>query len=276
MDPIIEKYIVAGQPLPASQVRKLLHYPHPLTIVLLDIRLLEEEIELRGREYITMPCLSGREQMKMATFTSEKRKKEWLGGRIAAKHAAATLFKQSPGEQDTVVPFPALEVIADENGRPSLTVKDIRIHADIPDISISHSAAMAAAMAAGKGLCGIDIQKVTPRLSKVQERFCRPAEKRLLQASFPWQPEKERAELAKLWAAKEALRKAANIKTLPGFLELELVAIEETFVQGEAASWIYVFRWTRKSAPENYEYMVFVTLVKDYALALTARGATMC
>jgi phosphopantetheinyl transferase (holo-ACP synthase) len=136
---------------------------------------------------------------------------------------------------------------------------------------------MAAAMAAGKGLCGIDIQKITPRLSKVQERFCRPAEKGLLQASLPpWQPEKERTELAKLWAAKEALRKASNIKTLPGFLELELVAIEEAFFQGESASWIYIFSWNRRGTPANYKYMVVITLVKDYALALTARDDTMC
>ena len=80
-------------------------------------------------------------------------------------------------------------------------------------------------MATGKGFCGVDIQKITPRVIKIQKRFCTPAEKLILQKSFPWQSEIETAALTKLWAAKEALRKAAFAPPLPGFLEMELAEI---------------------------------------------------
>jgi len=276
MTPFIENCIIADQVLSAFRVQKLLEYPHLMTVFLLDIQLLVRQIEALGQEYANAQYLSGCEQVTMGALTSEKRKKEWLSGRIAAKYAAAGLFEQGHGERDNVLSFPDLTIIADKNGRPSLKANNhIRMQGDIPDISISHSVSIAAAMAAEKGFCGIDIQKITHKVIKVQERFCCPAEKRILQATFPWQAEKETAALTKLWAAKEALRKASNMVALPGFLEMELIEIHEELPQEASSSWVYVFSWKRMGTPINHKYRVAVTLVKDYALALTARDDTL-
>jgi phosphopantetheinyl transferase len=276
MDPAIENCIVTEQALSAFRVQKLLRYPHLLTFVLIDIQLLMRQLEALNLESVSVRYLSDREQIKLGEFRSEKRKQEWLGGRIAAKHAAARLIEKGQGKPDNVLSFPDLTIIADENGRPSLiTNTGKRIHADIPDISISHSVSLAAAMAAAKGFCGIDIQKITSKVIKVQERFCSPAEKQILQASFPWQPQNETAALTKLWAAKEALRKASNMKVIPGFLDLKLIKIHEDLFREKAASWVFVFRLKPASRLANHRNFVLISLIKDYALALTVMEDTL-
>lgn len=272
----IENCIVADQGFSAVQVQELLQYPFPVTAILLDIQLLAQKMNRLGQEYFITQYLSGKEQKRLREFSSEKRKKEWLSGRIAAKHAAVRLLEQSSGYQNNSLHWHDYSIIADENGRPSLAVNnDTMIHMNLPDISISHSASMAAAMAVGKGFCGIDIQKIVPKVIKVQERFCSPAEKQILQAYFCMQPEEETAALAKLWAAKEALRKVSNLKSLPGFMELELVAIQKKSPHGKSASWVFTLSWEHTGDPATNKHHVAITLVKDYALALTASDDTV-
>jgi phosphopantetheinyl transferase len=271
MDSFIGKCIVAGEVLSDFPVRKLLRYPHPVTVFLLDIKALARKIETQGRKFAITKYLSGREQLTLETFASEKRKNEWLGGRIAAKYAAAGLFEKKPGKHD-ILHLPDLAISAAKNGRPFLIADSTAWkQGDIPDISISHSGSLAAAMATGKGFCGVDIQKITPKVIKVQERFCTPAEKLILQASFPWLPEMKTAALTKLWAAKETLRKVSNLEPLPGFLEMELLEIHQELSQKRVPYWIFVCSLKRAGRPVNHKYGVFITLVKDYVLALTAR-----
>jgi 4'-phosphopantetheinyl transferase EntD len=93
----------------------------------------------------------------------------------------------------------------------------------IPHISISHSGRYAMAVAAAAP-CGVDIQENRETLGRVRERFCSPAEDRLLTRRLPGLEPSEH--LALLWAAKESVKKAVLLEPMPGFLELELTRID--------------------------------------------------
>ena len=151
----------------------------------------------------------------LSRFTSMKRRRQWLGGRLAAKRAAAGLL--GCGVMD-------LAVIARKDGSPRL----VRSGGDkgpepqeTPEekISISHSHELAAALAAA-GPCGIDVELMGPRPARLAERFARAAESALVTRQAGRDPGH-----TMLWCAKEALRKA--IRPLPGFFDLRLRAVEQ-------------------------------------------------
>lgn len=274
MDFPLENCIVADLHFSAPQVQKLLQYPHLLTYVLLDLQLLEKEINKLGKERVTASNLSGEELSLLSKFTSAKRKREWTGGRFAAKYATKRLLEQIESQKN-VMDWSSHIISVAENGRPFLSVNKEKTTQSLPDISISHSASMAAAMAVYKGYCGVDIQKVTPRVIKVSDRFCTHDEKQILQDFFPVESEKQAAPLTKLWAAKEALRKAFSLGSLPGFLELELIEITADQLQKEAGLWGFIFNWKNPAGSAYEKCRVAVTHKEDYALALTARSDTV-
>ena len=273
MDFQLEKCLVADQRFSAPRIQELLQFPHLLTCILLDLQLLEEEVNKLGEERVITCSLSSEELNLLGKFTSDKRKREWLGGRFAAKYATAQLLEQVASPKN-VMHWSSNIIIADENGRPFLSAN--KENATQPcDISISHSESMAAAMAVHKGYCGIDIQKVTPRVIKVSDRFCTEDETQILQEFFPIDPEKQAGPLTKLWAAKEALRKASCMNSLPGFLELKLIEITATPLIKKSGFWGFVFNWKNPGGLTNKKCTVAVTQIEDYALALTAEGDTV-
>jgi len=272
MDFPFEDCIVAVENLSVPLYRELLEYQHNMAYLLLDLRRLEEQMLKFTEQNFMARYLSGPEQVYLNTLTSDKRKREWLGGRFAARYVGADVLahKQNP------VPWFQLAVIADSNGRPFLYADTKRNV--LPDISISHSGGLAAAMAVSKGLCGIDIQKVTDRVVKVRDRFCTPKEEQLVLSLCNASRElQSSAGLTRLWAAKEALRKVANTRSLPGFLELELTDIREGPAQKGQALWQYIFVWNHtvmSGNPVTEKCCVAVTALGDYVLALTARDDT--
>ena len=272
MDFPFQNCIVSAESFSCPQTRKLLEYQHGMTCILLDLQRLEEEMQKLGKEKVLAHYLSRREQGCLVRFTSDKRKREWLGGRIAAKHVAAGVQAQN----GNALPWSGLPIIADENGRPFLAVD--KKSTALPDISISHSGNLAAAMAISKGYCGIDIQKVTDRVVKVRERFCTLDEVQIVQSFFSAPRTKHSSALTKLWAAKEALRKVANMSSLPGFLELELTEILEGPSQRDPGPWKFIFIWKHidiNGNPVTEKCSVAVSLIEDYALALTTRNDTL-
>ncbi|MFC1844912.1 4'-phosphopantetheinyl transferase superfamily protein [Thermodesulfobacteriota bacterium] len=273
MDFQIEKCILALQHLSAPQVQKILQCKYSLTYVLLDLQLLENEINKTGEETTATSNLSGEELVQLSKFASAKRKREWLGGRFAAKYAAARLLEQVKSQNNDMTWF-GYVIMADKNGRPFLSTNKGN-PANTCDISISHSASMAAAMAVNKGYCGVDIQKVTPQVIKVSSRFCTNKEKKILLDFFPVESEKQAAPLTKLWAAKEALRKASFLDSLPGFLELELIEITAAPLQKNADLWGFIFKWKNPAGSTHEICRVAVSPVEDYVLALTARDDTV-
>ncbi len=143
------------------------------------------------------------------TLKFEKRKLEWLIGRIAAKEAIRTLIKErlqiSIGMLD-------IEIVQDERRRPIVKLA----FGGIPEIlvSISHSDGLGLALSsfAQDGNPGIDAEVIEPRDLDFAARFSGKAELGYLENCSP---QSRSTELTRLWSAKEAA-----YKSLGGCLEM--------------------------------------------------------
>jgi len=146
------------------------------------------------------------------SFTSDKRKREWLGGRLCAYDCARRLTAQSEE------PFQTRNwwLAADENGRPCWQGNVPPALRDM-DISLSHGGAYALALVA-PGCAGVDVEACRGKVERVAAQFCHQEEEDSLTRLMPEQDRLVRLTL--LWAAKESLRKAAT--GLPGFLAMSL------------------------------------------------------
>ncbi len=169
---------------------------------------------LAGQQSVeAQACLNADEMAQWAGFRLEKRRLEWLGGRMAAKRAAAAILGESPAA------WPELAIRTEKDGRPCVAAG---AHPAPPFISISHSGPWAAALAANIP-CGLDIQQPGDKILRVKKYFACAEEEDILQASLPLSfSETER--LTVLWTAKEAMRKMVRIAPLLGLLEIRLRA----------------------------------------------------
>ena len=157
--------------------------------------------------------LSPEELAQWAGLNLEKRRAEWLGGRLAAKWAAARLL----GE--TALALPRLIIRTEAEGRPFVAAEG---HAIAPFLSISHSGPLAAALSANIP-CGLDLQQPGAKIHTVRKRFAAPEEEAILNASLPG-AFTETQRLTLLWTAKEAVRKMVRLSPLLGLLEMRLLA----------------------------------------------------
>ncbi|MBA3008173.1 MAG: 4'-phosphopantetheinyl transferase superfamily protein [Proteobacteria bacterium] len=171
------------------------------------------------------------EEEKLNTLHYEKRHLEWLGGRICAKAASLRYLLGSHGNQSeqTSIPAPHLQIMPSASGRPFLDCKALPKNLNMPHISISHSKGYAMAVAASSH-CGIDIQADSKALDRVKDRFCSKEEEELLGRELKQLQLPEHLTL--LWAAKEAVKKATPLESMPGFLDLMLTHIQTTAKDG--------------------------------------------
>lgn len=145
-------------------------------------------------------------------FIIDKRKRQWLGGRMTAKKAVSCFL-------DGADIWRRISIESSSSGKPmvKLAQRPCKIH-----LSISHSAGVAAAIASNTHPCGIDIQQVGDKVVKVASRFLSPGEESLLESLTG----SARERLTLLWAAKESIRKIADDPWhLPGFQEIILQKI---------------------------------------------------
>jgi len=260
--------IVVPDSFAVLQALNSLQNKHSAICIVFDLRKFATVVEKLGEKQVVGLYLSNQEQQYWHKLTSTKRKREWLGGRFSAKYAAAELLSRKGIQVD----WSALTIAYDNTGRPVLDVDDKRMAQ--PDISISHSEDLAASMALSKGLCGLDIQKITARIARVRDRFCSNAEDKVLQSFFSDSDEQNITVLTKLWAAKESLRKAERSMVLPGFLELELKEIKKISPGGKAF-WRFIFtrgQSDMKGTATTGKDVVVLSLMADYALALYTSG----
>lgn len=165
--------------------------------------------------------LTEQEKSQLDTYTFEKRRQEWLLGRICAKQSVLDLLSNASGS-DQLTPLDiAIEVAP--SGRPFVKPGPIGSTLPIPDISISHSNRKIIALAAN-GHCGIDIQVITETLFKVQSRFCSAQENSLLHTAI----DDDLVQLGLLWVAKEAVRKCFGSFRTIGFMAMELTEVNHT------------------------------------------------
>jgi len=175
--------------------------PAPFCMTLVDLTELEQLMEQKDAAHELWILLSPEENKLFSSFTYPKRKREWLGGRIAAKYAVLQLLQITP-EPETI---PVVSILPAADGSPHIAAP-LPIPGEPPALSISHSDRYAVGIAAQTKACGIDIQKITEKTVRVANRFCEEKELQLLQDRVPLLSLTERLTL--LWSAKEALKKA--------------------------------------------------------------------
>ncbi len=171
------------------------------TVTLVDLDQLGKTLQ-REESCVEKKVLSSAEKVYFKRFKYLKRRKEWLGGRVAAKaaiHAFSGSAYRDAGQ---------FSILPNEHGRPiaqgtaeGLTEEQINF-----SISISHSKRYAVALAASENSCGIDLQTISPKLSSLTDHFASDKELALLarqgadQDYDTW--------LTMLWTVKESLKKS--------------------------------------------------------------------
>lgn len=183
----------------------------------LGITLVDKETMLNGNlTALAAAWLTPEERSQLAQFSFEKRRSEWLLGRICAKQSVLELLD---GSRDGRALGPGdLTIKVGPSGRPYLSDSDDAIAG--LDFSISHSHEKVIGIAC-RGPCGVDLQYFTDTLFKVKDRFCTGAEMALLDTT----EQDERMLLGLLWAAKESIRKSLCTLEHPGFLAMRLERI---------------------------------------------------
>lgn len=146
--------------------------------------------------------LSPTEEATLAGLSFDKRRQEWLAGRLAAKRLTREVLF---AETQKIYALPEIEVVTDGLGAPHLKVTN---QAALPHLSISHRGALATALLARGALerCGIDLEEVEPRdISFGQTFFSTEEQAEIAASSSPVLAVTER------WAVKEAVLKALGI-----------------------------------------------------------------
>ena len=218
-------------PLPeclSPEISKIFAQPR-LQAAMLDLDQLAMLIHNGEEKAICKEWLHQREEEKLQTLHFEKRHLEWLGGRICAKEASLH-YLQSNHSEASNMGAPHLQIMSSASGRPFLKPSGLPADLAMPHISISHSRGYALAVAASKS-CGVDIQAESEALLRVKDRFCSRAEEELLEKGL--RQLRPSARLTLLWAAKEAVKKAATLERMPGFLDLALTHIQFTPETGD-------------------------------------------
>lgn len=120
------------------------------------------------------------EQTAIERIRGEGRRREFLAARALLHHMSG---RRERGE-----------LVKDEAGKPHL-------YDSVFHVSISHTVNYSAAIAHPTP-CGIDVQRIVPRIRRLATKFVGPGER--LQLT----PEHELTQLHLLWSAKEAMYKA--------------------------------------------------------------------
>ncbi len=162
-------------------------------------------------------------------FEAEKRRSDWLRGRLAARAAVEALLGACPA---------GLAILADPSGAP-------QVHgAPGVVVSLSHGHGRAAAWALRDGLPGVDLEKVRPRPPGTLRFYLSPEEREWV-ATFegPESPRpdrdgppspRDRAAVV-LWALKEAAFKALRPPRGMGLLDVS-VTVEGRLEGGGGAA----------------------------------------
>ncbi len=227
--------------------------PQHSCIALADLHPLGALSSDRQYQLIAATCLSKEEALYFSRFKYAKRKKEWLGGRLAAKHCLTELLG-SMGRKGPE--YRRISILPDRHGRPQLHTSKAR--PPLISLSISHSHQYCTAMASTYRNCGIDIQKITPQISKVQDKFTNQKEMML-------HPDNNDnlTDLTLIWAAKESLKKSMRATQPSIFTGITLEEIHHDPLQ---KLWTIRSRMTTKN---HAKQQAKAFLFKDYVIACT-------
>jgi phosphopantetheinyl transferase (holo-ACP synthase) len=136
-------------------------------------------------------------------LTVDKRRVDYVAGRVAVKRAARRLAALGPPTSIAVLP--------DEGSRAGAPVLFDSAGRRLPTpVSISHGAGFAYAAAAALGRLGLDIERIEPRLAGFVEGAFAPGEIDRWASALGRAEADDRA-VTVAWCAKEALLKLAGV-----------------------------------------------------------------
>ena len=162
---------------------------------------LSESLEIISAFYLfdlnnqlSLEVLSPKELEIYSKFTSLKRKREFIAGRIACKKA---FFKLTLGKADYFEKFPSISVLNTETGSPFIENSDLCV-------SVSHSHGVAIASISRHAI-GVDIELIDPKKILSLKRMSKE------------HPEGNVRDLTILWTLKESLSKALRTGIIKEF-----------------------------------------------------------
>ncbi len=161
----------------------------------------ERTVARRGVEGI----LTAGERAAFDAFPLERRRRDWLAGRLAAKRALRATCR---GRGGTVPAYTAIEIRNDADGAPGFAIDGSPELDGRLDISIAHSDGAAVAAVADRlasGPVGVDVEVTKPLSIGLVRRVLRSAEIDRLGGSSTIDPTP-----LEMWTAKEAAMKAAR------------------------------------------------------------------
>ena len=243
--------------------RKLL--PPPFVVVKVDLKQLRTEL---AGDHNAEHYLTAREMERFAELKHEKRKCEWLGGRISVKGAAACLLTRQEMLENIAI-WHKIIIYQDAHGKPFLQVdKDFRSGKNI-HISLSHSADLAVGLACTEP-CGVDIQEIKNAIFRVRKHFSTEAEQNILKKLSGTIKRDEIVMLSLLWSAKEAIKKNIAISPLLYFSEIRLNSIK----QSAGVGLLFHFICSRKDKLPVMDCSALASKFDNYAFAVSQVSTT--
>lgn len=136
--------------------------------------------------------------------------------------------------------YPGVEIQKDEAGKPHL--KDSTVH-----FSWSHSGQYAAAIFNENGPAGIDIETLSPRILRIEDKFCNQTDKKHIHKT------RHSESLLIIWGAKESLFKWYGKKEVDFRRHMTVSA----FDMGDEARFSASFHKPETQCEMMMEYMIF-------------------
>ena len=183
------------------RIRELLGLPAgSLQFAQVDLRLLDSALAGNAEDVLEW-FLGSEERLEWNSLTHSKRRREWLGGRIAAKTGLQMLL-------DPATPANKMRIRNSEDDRRPVAEFEGQPEGPPPSISIAHSRDVAVALASKAAGFGVDVETVSGSAEELLPGFAAREEAQAFGAAFPSSPEA----FTLLWAAKEACRKALGAR----------------------------------------------------------------
>ena len=164
--------------------------------------------EVWARRDVFVRSLTPSEREIFERLAVDKRKQDWLAGRIAGKRAV---------QKETGLPFHRIEIRVEESGRPRVFAGG---QASELFLSITHSADFAAAIA-GRAPIGLDLEKIEPRDRSFEDLVLTAEDRARLDGLTGVERDQH---LTLLWCEKEAYAKLIGDGLRIPFAELAVPA----------------------------------------------------
>ncbi|HEX5552293.1 MAG TPA: acyltransferase domain-containing protein [Chitinophagaceae bacterium] len=169
---------------------------------------MEQSNSIWTRTLVHMYCNSKEKNAWNLLPANEKRKTEWLLGRIAAKEIVR---KWALNYHSVYILCPDIEIDYDTDGRPHVISPELMHYGPLPDISISHSGGQAVAVAASPGYrVGVDLERFDHHKHQELERLNKHLQIAFGEEELEQLTENGDADLYPLVCAKEAAAKVVG------------------------------------------------------------------